>query len=73
MSKERAREILSVVVEDPNVDATDTEEVLTASLELADDLCLGSETEQQLRRLAEAAIFATANNLPVSEASKDWV
>ena len=63
MSKEpktRAREVLAVVVEDPDVDATDTDEVLKASLELADELFLSHEAREQIRRLAEGATFVNA-------------
>ena len=55
--RKRAGEVLSVVVDDPDVDATDIDEVLEASLELADELFLGHETRQEIHRLANGATF----------------
>ena len=69
--RERAREVLAVVVEDPDVDATETDEVLQASLELANDLHMRRETGEEIQRLAKTATFVNANEWNVGERIKD--
>ena len=62
-SKTRAKEILSVVVDDPAVDEMKPEEVRDAALELAEDLYLRSEVEYYIERATAMVAFQNGNEV----------
>lgn len=59
---ERAKDIIGVVVNDPNVDQNDPDEIENAALELASDMCLYKPTEEKIRELASSATFKKSGN-----------
>lgn len=59
--EKRAKDIIGVVVDDPDVSQDDEEEIIQAALELADDLCLYKETEEEIKDLAPASVFKTGS------------
>ena len=62
-SKTRAKEILSVVVDDPAVDEMEPEEVRDAALELAEDLCLRDEVEDYIERATAMVVLQNGNEV----------
>lgn len=68
--RDRASDILAVVVDDPKVDQSIEDEVIEAAIKLADDMCLYEDTEEEIRDLASVVTFDTSDTLTNTSVGK---